>query len=121
VDQQLALSFVDRINTTTAFITSIISTSIPGASTTNQILKMALVGKKAYPKATVKKVIKAHSGLNIKKNADISVRTSKRMRRVDIQRSTVTFSLHSLIDLPELCPVYGDVRIPHDSALHNHC
>ncbi|KEY66943.1 hypothetical protein S7711_06892 [Stachybotrys chartarum IBT 7711] len=33
---------------------------------------MAL-GKKAYPKATLKKVIKAHSGHNIKKNADITV------------------------------------------------
>ncbi|POR31731.1 Uncharacterized protein TPAR_08041 [Tolypocladium paradoxum] len=33
---------------------------------------MAL-GKKAYPKATVKKIIKAHSGLNIKKNADVTV------------------------------------------------
>ncbi|KAH7320199.1 hypothetical protein B0I35DRAFT_430843 [Stachybotrys elegans] len=33
---------------------------------------MAL-GKKAYPKATVKKIIKAHSGTNIKKNADITV------------------------------------------------
>lgn len=33
---------------------------------------MAL-GKKPYPKATVKKIIKAHSGQNIKKNADITV------------------------------------------------
>jgi hypothetical protein len=33
---------------------------------------MAL-GKKAYPKATLKKVIKAHSGHNVKKNADITV------------------------------------------------
>lgn len=35
---------------------------------------MALVGKKSYPKATVKKIIKAHSDLNIKKNADVTVR-----------------------------------------------
>lgn len=34
---------------------------------------MALVGKKAYPKATLKKIIKAHSNLSIKKNADVSV------------------------------------------------
>lgn len=33
---------------------------------------MAL-GKKAYPKATVKKIIKAHSNHNIKKNADVTV------------------------------------------------
>lgn len=37
---------------------------------------MAL-GKKAYPKATVKKIIKAHSGLNIKKNADVTVRLNR--------------------------------------------
>jgi hypothetical protein len=36
---------------------------------------MALVGKKPYPKATVKKIIKAHSNLNIKKNADVTVST----------------------------------------------
>lgn len=41
--------------------------------------KMALVGKKSYPKATLKKIIKAHSNLNIKKNADVTVRS----RRVD--------------------------------------
>lgn len=33
---------------------------------------MAL-GKKAYPKATVKKIIKAHSDRNLKKNADVTV------------------------------------------------
>ncbi|KAL4727636.1 hypothetical protein ACLX1H_004320 [Fusarium chlamydosporum] len=33
---------------------------------------MAL-GKKPYPKATVKKIIKAHSNHNIKKNADVTV------------------------------------------------
>lgn len=103
---QLALLFADIVNITTAF--NINSWRLIYKS----ILKMALVGKKAYPKATVKKVIKAHSGLNIKKNADISVRTGRRMRRVDRPRSTVTFGLHYPADLPELCPVYGDVRIP---------
>jgi hypothetical protein len=34
---------------------------------------MAL-GKKAYPRATLKKIIKAHSDHNLKKNADITVR-----------------------------------------------
>jgi hypothetical protein len=33
---------------------------------------MAL-GKKAYPRATVKKIIKAHSNMNVKKNADVTV------------------------------------------------
>lgn len=42
-----------------------------GSNTTSD--KMALVGKKPYPKATVKKIIKAHSNLNIKKNADVTV------------------------------------------------
>lgn len=29
---------------------------------------------KTYPRATVKKIVKAHSGLNISKNADVLVR-----------------------------------------------
>ncbi|KAF4507157.1 hypothetical protein G6O67_005824 [Ophiocordyceps sinensis] len=33
---------------------------------------MAL-GKSPYPKTTVKKIIKAHSGINIKKNADVTI------------------------------------------------
>ncbi|KAL2214260.1 hypothetical protein CC79DRAFT_1328179, partial [Sarocladium strictum] len=33
---------------------------------------MALA-KKAYPKATLKKIIKAHSNRNIKKGADVSI------------------------------------------------
>ncbi|PHH67613.1 hypothetical protein CDD82_1275 [Ophiocordyceps australis] len=33
---------------------------------------MAL-GKKPYPKATVKKITKAHSGLSIKKNTDVTI------------------------------------------------
>lgn len=37
---------------------------------------MAL-GKKAYPKATVKKIIKAHSNHNLKKNADVTVRLTQ--------------------------------------------
>ncbi|KAL6914443.1 hypothetical protein ACHAPO_005726 [Fusarium lateritium] len=39
---------------------------------------MAL-GKKPYPKATVKKIIKAHSNHNIKKNADVTVRLARLM------------------------------------------
>lgn len=31
-------------------------------------------GQKTYPRATVKKIVKAHSGLNISKNADVLVR-----------------------------------------------
>ncbi len=42
---------------------------------------MAL-GKKAYPKATVKKIIKAHSDRNIKKNADVTVRSFQPQTRL---------------------------------------
>ncbi|KAH8175412.1 CENP-W protein [Sarocladium implicatum] len=31
------------------------------------------LAKKAYPKATLKKIIKAHSNHNLKKNADVTV------------------------------------------------
>ncbi|KAI6780279.1 Histone-fold domain-containing protein-like protein [Emericellopsis cladophorae] len=34
---------------------------------------MAVVGKKAYPKATLKKIVKAHANLNLKRNADVTV------------------------------------------------
>ncbi|KAG5945958.1 hypothetical protein E4U60_004640 [Claviceps pazoutovae] len=31
------------------------------------------MGKKAYPRATVKKVIKAHSNMTMSKNADVTI------------------------------------------------
>lgn len=43
---------------------------------------MAL-GKKPYPKATVKKIIKAHSNHNIKKNADVTVRLDSSIAVID--------------------------------------
>lgn len=43
-----------------------------GASRSIKASTMAL-GKKAYPRATVKKIIKAHSNMNVKKNADVTV------------------------------------------------
>lgn len=43
---------------------------------------MAL-GKKPYPKATVKKIIKAHSNHNLKKNADVTVRLDVFMAAID--------------------------------------
>ena len=47
------------------------------------IKSLAIMGlaKKAYPKATLKKIIKAHSNHNLKKNADVTVR-SFRCKRV---------------------------------------
>jgi hypothetical protein len=65
--------------------------------------KMALVGKKPYPKATVKKIIKAHSDLNIKKNADVAVCPNP--ERV-LPRRMLT-----LLDLLELRALYGNVSL----------
>ena len=44
----------------------------------DRIISFAVMGlaKKAYPKATLKKIIKAHSNHNLKKNADVTVGTS---------------------------------------------
>lgn len=44
---------------------------------------MAL-GKKPYPKATIKKIIKAHSDHNLKKNADVTVRLHLNASRISI-------------------------------------
>ncbi|KAH7183016.1 uncharacterized protein B0J16DRAFT_345160 [Fusarium flagelliforme] len=41
--------------------------------TTSNISPTMALGKKPYPKATVKKIIKAHSNHNIKKNADVTI------------------------------------------------
>ena len=48
-----------------------------GTKTTNNISPTMALGKKPYPKATVKKIIKAHSNHNIKKNADVTVRPGR--------------------------------------------
>ncbi|KAL6885103.1 hypothetical protein HDV57DRAFT_516074 [Trichoderma longibrachiatum] len=32
-----------------------------------------VAGKKPYPKATLKKIVKAHSGMNVRKNTDITI------------------------------------------------
>lgn len=45
---------------------------------------MAL-GKKAYPKATLKKIVKAHSNHTLKKNADVTVRNNKPRRVVELE------------------------------------
>lgn len=55
---------------------------------------------KAYPKATVKKIIKAHSNHNIKKNADVTVRSSRRVEDVNTD---------NIADFLELCAFYGNV------------
>lgn len=70
---------------------------------------MAL-GKKAYPKATVKKIIKAHSNHNLKKNADVTVGHPAAALVARSRDANV-----DVADLPRLRPVHGIVRHPHDS------
>lgn len=65
---------------------------------------MAL-GKKPYPKATVKKIIKAHSNHNLKKNADVTVRSDVLM----VANAANVYLL--VLDLPRLRPIHGNVRI----------
>ncbi|EXM00876.1 hypothetical protein FOIG_07757 [Fusarium odoratissimum NRRL 54006] len=62
---------------------------------------MAL-GKKPYPKATVKKIIKAHSNHNLKKNADVTV-------RLDVLMIANAANVYLLVlDLPRLRPIHGN-------------
>jgi hypothetical protein len=63
---------------------------------------MAL-GKKAYPKATLKKIIKAHSNHTIKKNADVTVRSNK-------ASDAFRWVLTKQTDLSRLRLIHGDVR-----------
>jgi hypothetical protein len=70
---------------------------------------MAL-GKKPYPKATVKKIIKAHSNHNLKKNADVTVRLDVFMIAIDA---------NVVLDLPQLRPIHGNVRIRPTHLYHD--
>jgi hypothetical protein len=40
-------------------------------------------GQKVYPRATVKKIVKAHSNCNIGKNTDVMVQSPKRVPHLD--------------------------------------
>lgn len=64
---------------------------------------MAL-GKKPYPKATVKKIIKAHSNHNIKKNADVTVCLNSLV-------VAMFANVYFVLDLSRLHPVHGNVRL----------
>lgn len=57
---------------------------------------------KAYPKATVKKIIKSHSNHNIKKNADVTVRKPRRVKHVNTD---------DIADFLELRAFYGNVSL----------
>ncbi|KAG9257690.1 uncharacterized protein F5Z01DRAFT_646753 [Emericellopsis atlantica] len=50
-----------------------IASSSPDKADEQLLRTMAVAGKKAYPKATLKKIVKAHANLNLKKNADVTI------------------------------------------------
>lgn len=64
------------------------------------ILKMA-VEQNLYPRATVKKIVKAHSKRNLSKNVDVLVRI------LDASRTACTDWLQT--DIPRLCTILADV------------
>ena len=46
-------------------------------------------GQKLYPRATVKKIVKAHSGCNVSKNVDVTVSLDPKTRLDLITRLTL--------------------------------
>lgn len=59
------------------------SSTLQRNKTTTDISSTMALGKKPYPKATVKKITKAHSNHNIKKNADVTVRLGSSIAVID--------------------------------------
>lgn len=53
-------------------------------------------GQKLYPRATVKKIVKAHSNCNVSKNVDVTVRLAKPYERVFLP--ALTYSLQIFLD-----------------------
>lgn len=62
-----------------------------------------VAGKKPYPKATLKKIVKAHAGMSIRKNTDITVWS--RVTRFPAVDAALTASL----DISQLRFVYEQV------------
>lgn len=77
-------------------------------ATTQHLNANMVLGKKAYPKATIKKVIKAHSGHNLKKNVDVTVRP----------RANWSCRVPGLTiaDIPRICSLHGNVNA---EIIHN--
>jgi len=48
-------------------------------------------GQKLYPRATVKKIVKAHSGCNVSKNVDVVVRLPTRLPPLPLTSSQQIF------------------------------
>ena len=65
-------------------------------------------GQKLYPRATVKKIVKAHSKCNVSKNVDVMVRFPTRLPNT---------LLTAYEDLPRLRPLSTNVCIPSCTAM----
>jgi hypothetical protein len=60
-------------------------------------------GQKLYPRATVKKIVKAHSKRNVSKNVDVLVSIKTRLPQL---------SVTGFIDISGLCSLLTDVCDP---------
>lgn len=49
--------------------------------------------QKLYPRGTVKRIVKAHAGRNISKNADVLVSFASRIKNVEVQTKLKLTSL----------------------------
>jgi hypothetical protein len=73
--------------------------------------KIMAPGQKVYPRATVKKIVKAHSNLNISKNADVLVSLPRTCDALLLTR-LAWLTLSSIVDLSRLRPLYANVGVP---------
>lgn len=63
-------------------------------------------GQKAYPRATVKKIVKAHANCNVSKNVDVMVSKNKcHYSQNPTRRTDIAF----VIDLSRLCFIHANV------------
>jgi hypothetical protein len=69
-----------------------------------------MAGQKLYPRATVRKIVKAHSNRNVSKNADVMVCITHALDRIHCDADAW------IPDLPGLHAIYADVRIRLEQA-----
>lgn len=63
-------------------------------------------GQKAYPRATVKKIVKAHANCNVGKNVDVMVRIDTcHYSQNPTRRANMVFA----VDLSRLCFIHANV------------
>jgi len=60
-------------------------------------------GQKLYPRATVKKIVKAHSGCNLSKNVDVMVGVFLTRR--------YSLLMAYFADISGLCPLHANVSL----------